>query len=128
MQDYFALFLLLFVVVVIFYGVIAIHDIPHEIAKRRNHPHQDAIHVAGWLSLFTLHVMWPLLWVWATMYREDRGWGFNDGASAADSVRRLEDQIAQLNARLQTLEGGGSLARPAVSGPSTQAGSQEGER
>ncbi|MDX7812186.1 DUF3302 domain-containing protein, partial [Aeromonas caviae] len=35
--------------------MIVIHDIPYEIAKHRNHPHQDAIHVAGWVSLFTLH-------------------------------------------------------------------------
>jgi hypothetical protein len=24
-------------------------------AKKRNHPHADAIHTAGWMSLFTLH-------------------------------------------------------------------------
>lgn len=65
--DYFALGLLVFVGLVIFYGVIVIHDIPYEIAKHRNHPHQDAIHVAGWVSLFTLHVLWPFLWIWATL-------------------------------------------------------------
>jgi hypothetical protein len=41
--NYFALFLLFFVVVVLFYGILAIHDTPHAIAKKRNHPHQDAI-------------------------------------------------------------------------------------
>ncbi|MFT4997332.1 MAG: hypothetical protein ACJA0M_001630 [Chitinophagales bacterium] len=30
-----------------FYGIIAIHDIPYELAMSRNHPHQDAIHQAG---------------------------------------------------------------------------------
>ena len=34
--DYFALAMLVFVTVVIFYGVIAIHDIPYEIAKKRD--------------------------------------------------------------------------------------------
>jgi hypothetical protein len=63
--DYFALGLLVFVFVVIFYGIIAIHDIPYEVAKHRNHPHQDAIHAAGWVSLFTLHALWPFLWIWA---------------------------------------------------------------
>ena len=48
--DYFALVMLVFVTVVIFYGVIAIHDIPYEIAKKRNHPHQDAIHYAAGLA------------------------------------------------------------------------------
>ncbi len=75
--NYFALFLLLFVVVVIFYGIIAIHDIPHMIAESRHHPHQDAIHAAGWVSLFTLHALWPFLWIWAMAYRPERGWGFS---------------------------------------------------
>ena len=61
--DYFALGVLLFVVLTLFYGIIAIHDIPHLIAKSRNHPHQDAIHVAGWVSLFTLHAIWPFLFI-----------------------------------------------------------------
>ena len=42
MLDYFALFMLLFVAVFLFYGIIALHDIPYEIAKKRQHPHQDA--------------------------------------------------------------------------------------
>ena len=37
--NYFALGLLVFVVVVIFYGIIAIHDIPAKIAETRHHPH-----------------------------------------------------------------------------------------
>ena len=40
--DYFALAVLVIVVLVIFYGVIVIHDIPYEMAVERNHPHQDA--------------------------------------------------------------------------------------
>ncbi len=67
--DYFALGVLIFVFLVIFYGIIILHDIPYLIAKKRNHPHADAIHVAGWVSLFTLHVIWPFLWIWATLYR-----------------------------------------------------------
>ena len=67
--DYFALGVLFFVVIFIFYGIIAIHDIPYEIAKKRNHPQQDALHIAGWVSLFTLHAIWPFLWIWATLSR-----------------------------------------------------------
>ena len=75
MLDYFALGVLIFVGLVLFYGIIVLHDIPYEIAVHRNHPHQDAIHAAGWVSLFTLHALWPFLWIWAMLYREDRGWG-----------------------------------------------------
>jgi len=105
--DYFALGLLLFVVIILFYGIIVIHDIPYEISKKRNHPHQDAIHVAGWVSLFTLHVLWPFLWIWATLYRSDRGWGFSaDGPSVEDSgdMAALQAQISELTQRLSALE------------------------
>jgi hypothetical protein len=104
--NYFALFLLLFVVVVLFYGIIAIHDIPYMIAKGRDHPHQDAIHAAGWVSLFTLHALWPFLWIWAMAYRPERGWGFHhapgaaaDGANELDDLRRrvadLENRVSE---------------------------------
>ncbi|MGN4964978.1 DUF3302 domain-containing protein [Aeromonas dhakensis] len=102
--DYFALGLLFFVGLVIFYGVIVIHDIPYEIAKHRQHPHQDAIHVAGWVSLFTLHVLWPFLWIWATLYREDRGWGFTQRIERDEKhLTELKDEVAALRSRLDQL-------------------------
>ena len=107
MLDYLALGILIFVGITLFYGIIAIHDIPYEIAKHRNHPQQDAIHVAGWISLFTLHVLWPFLWIWATLYREDRGWGFIDGESSKEPIQQLEKQVSDLTQRLAALEAGG---------------------
>ena len=104
MLDYFALFILIFVVLTLFYGIIAIHDIPYEIAKHRNHPHQDSIHVAGWVSLFTLHAIWPFLWIWATLYREDRGWGFT-AATEAKKMDAMEKRIAQLEQQLAENKG-----------------------
>ena len=104
MLDYFALGLLFFVGLVLFYGIIALHDIPYEIAVHRNHPHQDAIHATGWVSLFTLHALWPFLWIWAMAYREDRGWGFSDGKSAQVHVAHLEQQVADLQSRIERLE------------------------
>lgn len=107
MLDYVALGILCFVAVVMFYGVIAIHDIPYEIAKHRNHPQQDAIHVAGWISLFTLHAIWPFLWIWATLYREDRGWGFNTATTPAgnhEDIEHLRSQLSELTQRLERLE------------------------
>ena len=85
MLDYVALGILIFAGVTLFYGIIVIHDIPYEIAVHRNHPHQDAIHYAGWVSLFTLHAIWPFLWIWSTLYREDRGWGFEQGEKEAEA-------------------------------------------
>ncbi|MBT1443618.1 DUF3302 domain-containing protein [Shewanella sp. JM162201] len=128
--DYFALGVLLFVVVVIFYGVIAIHDIPYEIAKKRNHPQQDALHIAGWVSLFTLHVLWPFLWIWATLYREDRGWGFGTVVKREleleEKVKELSANLLELENRLQALELDKSAAaqNPAHAQAQTQAQTQ----
>ncbi|MGY3915326.1 DUF3302 domain-containing protein [Aeromonas australiensis] len=103
--DYFALGLLVFVGLVIFYGIIVIHDIPYEIAKHRQHPHQDAIHVAGWVSLFTLHVLWPFLWIWATLYRPDRGWGFSQRLQKdEDDLAALKQELADLKSRINAIE------------------------
>ncbi|MCE9677865.1 DUF3302 domain-containing protein [Shewanella sp. AS1] len=107
--DYFALGILAFMVIFLFYGIIVIHDIPYEIAKKRNHPQQDALHVAGWVSLFTLHALWPFLWIWATLYREDRGWGFKNVVERElvleDEVKLLRKQLDELNAKVQAMEG-----------------------
>ena len=103
--DYFALFLVCFVALVIFYGIIVIHDIPYEIAVHRNHPHQDALHVAGWVSLFTLHVIWPFLWIWATIYKEDVGWGFKDSSKTRPpDTPDLSIEVAQLRSDLDALK------------------------
>lgn len=99
--NYFALGVLITVFLILFYGVIIIHDIPYLLAKKRQHPHQDAIHVAGWVSLFTLHAIWPLLWIWATLYRPERGWGMNEKAQPSAD---LQARIALLEAELQRLQ------------------------
>ena len=107
--DYVALGILVAVVFILFYGIIAIHDIPYEIAHKRNHPHRDAIHVAGWVSLLTLHVIWPFLWIWATLYREDRGWGFVNAEGEAESEEQavlvLQKQMKELLQEVAELKG-----------------------
>lgn len=103
-MEYFALILLIFVGLTLFYGIIAIHDIPYEIAKRRNHPQQDAIHVAGWISLFTLHALWPLLWIWATLYRPDRGWGFIQDDNNKEFLQKLLAEIEGQGLKIKQLE------------------------
>ncbi|WP_407438937.1 DUF3302 domain-containing protein [Lelliottia sp.] len=101
--NYFALGVLIFVFLVLFYGIIAIHDIPYLMAKKRNHPHADAIHTAGWVSLFTLHVIWPFLWIWATLYQPERGWGMQNQAVPApqqQDIDALSKRVADLEQRL----------------------------
>jgi Protein of unknown function (DUF3302) len=103
--NYFALFLLIFVVVVLFYGIIAIHDIPAKIAESRHHPHQDAIHAAGWVSLFTLHALWPFLWIWAMAYRPERGWGISQQSAAGEVMPAGQaSELEDLRRRVAELE------------------------
>lgn len=102
--DYVALGILIVAVLVLFYGIIVICNIPYDIARRRQHPHQDAIRVACWVSLFTLQLIWPFLWIWAMLYRPDRGWGFAPSLPKEEVIPRLRQECDRLQARLASLE------------------------
>lgn len=106
--DYIALCVLIFVLLTLIYGVIYIHDIPYEIAKKRKHPHRDAIHTAGWVSLFLMHTIWPFLWIWATLYKpEDDSWGFGgSGKRAAQDDQVQGEVVASLQEKIEKLEKG----------------------
>src|SRR5437763_6900210 len=102
--DYIALAILIAIIALIVYGLIAVWGIPYDIAKARNHPHQDAIGVATVVSIFTLGALWPLLWIWAMTYRPDRGWGFGTGTAhfgMSERVGQLEHRIAALEREQQ---------------------------
>ena len=102
--DYLALFLLLLSIVVVFYTFIYIHELPHKYALERDHPHAEAIFFACWLSLFTLHAIWPIVFIWAVAHKRRR-------EAAKDSIPQpgqngeLTDRIASLEERLRNLEG-----------------------
>ncbi|MDG1640372.1 DUF3302 domain-containing protein [Klebsiella huaxiensis] len=119
--NYFALGVLIFVFLVIFYGIIILHDIPYLIAKKRNHPHSDAIHVAGWVSLFTLHVIWPFLWIWATLYQPERGWGMQHRRGGVPpEATEDEDEISELRQRVSALEQRITDLQPPAQPPSVE--------
>ncbi|CCV14360.1 DUF3302 domain-containing protein [Mesorhizobium sp. STM 4661] len=94
-----ALITLIIVLLLVAYGAVAVWAIPYEIAKARNHPHQDAIGAATWVSLFTLGALWPFLWIWAILYHPDRGWGVSTTAVSENSA-----EISQIDKRLSALE------------------------
>lgn len=103
MLDYASLAILFVVLLILIFGLIALHDIPYEIAKKRNHPHADAIHIAGWVSLFFLHVIWPFLWIWAAMYDgEKQTWL---GAKPSVSQQDYEQLLVRIN-QLEQARGG----------------------
>lgn len=100
--EYVALAVLVVVFLTIVYGMVAMCDVPHRMAEKRNHPHKDAIRIAGWFSLFLFHALEPFLWIWASMYDPKRGWGFS-GKAAPDEATTTE--VAELKARVAALEG-----------------------
>jgi hypothetical protein len=112
--NYFALGVLIFVFLVLFYGIIAIHDIPYNMAKKRNHPHADAIHTAGWISLFTLHAIWPFLWIWATLYQPERGWGMQNHLPPSEPTPDYKPDIELLSKRITELENKLVAAQPSA--------------
>ena len=106
MLEYVALGLLLVMSTFVIYLVIYIHDIPYEIAKKRDHPHQDAIHIAGWVSLFLLHTIWPLLWIWAYLYKPGEKFLQMEvtGAGSEEQKKRIDQLEAQVLALSEALK------------------------
>lgn len=102
--DYFSLAILCLGLTVVFFTFVFIHDLPHKIAKAREHPHEEAIHTACWLSLFTLHALWPLVFMWAVAHKR----GQSAHVVLATEVKPdLAARIAELEARLKSLEAAG---------------------
>lgn len=90
--DYLALVMLIVGISLVIYTFIYIHDIPYQIAKKKDHAQKDAIHLACWLSLFTLHAIWPIVFIWAVMNPRPL------------AVRIEEDDRVALNQRISALE------------------------
>ena len=101
--SYLSLAVLLIGLMLVFYTFIYIHDIPYEQAKKRNHPQAEAIHVACWLSLFTLHTVWPIVYLWAIAKPRPLSVAIEGGGLGAPDTAALEP-IAQLEERLRKLE------------------------
>ena len=95
--DWIALGIWILVIIILVYGIIAIHDIPASVARKRNHPHTDAIEAAGWVSLFMMHALWPFLWIWAYYYKPELE------NKKKSEIERLESRIEEMQKRLDAL-------------------------
>jgi hypothetical protein len=112
--SYLALVILIVVIIVLVYAFIWIHDIPYKLAKKRNHPNTHAIHIACWLSLFTLHALWPFVFIWAIAQKPqlevivvgEKSELAASGRKASDAtdVAALRKAIGELQARLDAME------------------------
>ena len=95
--DYLALAITLMGLTLVFYVFIYIHDIPYEIAKKNNHPHVETIHIGCWLSLFTLHAMWPFLFLWAKANPQ----ALSIKVEGMQDIEALRQRVDALEAQLQ---------------------------
>lgn len=95
--DWITLGIWILVIIILVYGIIAIHDIPASVARKRNHPHTDAIEAAGWVSLFMMHALWPFLWIWAYYYKPELE------NKKKSEIERLESRIEEMQKRLDAL-------------------------
>lgn len=104
--SYLALALLIVMIVVLVYAFIWVHDIPYRLAKKRNHPNLHAIHIACWLSLFTLHALWPFVFLWAIAQkpRFEVILVEGEGALATGETASLRAVVAELQRRLDAME------------------------
>lgn len=96
MLDYIALGIAILVILVILVAFVSIADIPYRIARKRNHPHRDAIHVGCWVSLITLGALWPLILLWALVVPNP-----SDSSASSDDAElaRLRRENADLRAQ-----------------------------
>ena len=99
MLEYVSLAILLCGLTLTFYAFIYIHDIPYDIAKHRNHPQAEAIYVACWLSLFTLHAIWPIVFIWAISKTRPDGSVVMTHDPVTDKLMALENRLADLEKR-----------------------------
>jgi hypothetical protein len=113
--SYVALVILIIVIVVLVYAFIWIHDIPYNLAKKRNHPNLHTIHIACWLSLFTLHALWPFIFIWAIIQKpqvevivvgdkSNELTASEKKTTSGPEVVALQQTIRDLQARLEVLE------------------------
>lgn len=63
--DYFAWFVLIFLLLTAVAAFVAMAMAPGYIAKSRNHPWTQAVTVAGWVTLICGFVFWPIALIWA---------------------------------------------------------------
>ena len=106
MLEYFALAILCLSVTAIFYLFIFIHDLPYNIAKKRNHPQKEAIHYACWLSLFTLHAIWPIIFMWSVMNRSALRVRLDqDSSDLQNELLSLQERISMLEKKLDKQKG-----------------------
>jgi hypothetical protein len=84
----------------IIFLVVTLGELPGKIARNRNHPQADAIHVCGWLGLVTLGILWPIALIWS-LIKPVKVPGMFEETSLTET---LSHQVAELQNKIALLE------------------------
>ena len=90
--DIFALVVIFFLINAFAAVIVILGSLPGKIARKRAHPHADAVNVASWIGIAT-GVLWPFAFVWAFLPVP------SVGKASADS-----NELAELRQRIEALE------------------------
>ena len=90
--DIFALVVIFFLINAFAAVIVVLGTLPGKIARKREHPHADAVNAASWIGIAT-GVLWPFAFVWAFLPVP------NGGKTSTDS-----NELAELRQRLEALE------------------------
>jgi hypothetical protein len=100
MLDAFTFLVMLVLAAAIIFLVVRLGELPGKIARNRNHPQADAIHVCGWLGLATLGILWPIALIWSCM-KPVTVPGMVEEASL---TKTLSEQVVELQTKVALLE------------------------
>ncbi|KXX67503.1 hypothetical protein AVL50_25895 [Flammeovirga sp. SJP92] len=73
-----------------------IHIIPEEIAKKRNHPQADSIHMMCLLSLVMGGMLWPVALIWAYSnphqihVTDKQAFGADSGTNESEEINKTD--------------------------------------
>ncbi len=63
--DLFAWIVLLILVVSAVAMIFIAGSLPGHVARTRGHPYEQAVRMAGWITLFLALPLWPVVMIWA---------------------------------------------------------------
>ena len=109
----FAWFVMAVLFTIVVAMIVALGSLPGRIAKKRNHPHVDAINAASWIGLAMGGLGWPVALIWALI---PFGHAVNGSSVAfqevqpretpprSSDVEKLRRQIAHLEGEIDLLK------------------------
>jgi hypothetical protein len=100
MLDAFTFLVMFVLAAAIIFLVVRLGELPGKIARNRNHPQAEAIHVCGWLGLATLGILWPIALIWSCM----KPVTVSGMIEESSLTKTLSEQVVELQTKVALLE------------------------